>query len=164
MMKLLTKLLFVAGLLLTVTAHAGPPGITVENAWIREAPPGAPMLAGYVTLKNNGSVTRALLGAESHDFGMIELHRSVFEDGVARMVQQERIEIPAGGSVTLEPGGLHLMLMKPQGQLRAGDTSGFTLRFDDGSSLEVEFAVRREAMGGMQHDHDHDHGHTQHSH
>jgi copper(I)-binding protein len=134
--------------------------LTVEDAWIREAPPGAPMLAGYLILHNHSDQERALVAAESPAFGMVELHRTVLEDGMARMVAQKRIPVPAGGQAALKPGDYHLMLMKPQQPLKAGDTADLTLHFDDGSSMTIQAVVRRATMDGMQHNHSHgDHTH-----
>ena len=156
--QLLLATLFALAAILPVT-HAADP-VTVEDAWIREAPPGAPMLAGYLVLKNHSKQERALVAAESPAFGMVELHRTVLEDGMARMVAQERIAVPAGGQTALKPGDYHLMLMKPQQPLKAGDTADLVLRFDDGSTVTVNAVVRRATMDGMQHDHSHgDHSH-----
>lgn len=139
-------------------------GLMVDNAWIREAPPGATALAGYMTLHNHGDRPRVLSDAYSDAFGNVMLHRTVMEGGMAKMVPQKGILIPAGGSLVFEPNGYHLMLMKPERLFKAGEQVAITLEFQDGESLTVTHTVRSalvgmdgmEGMGGM------DHGHMQH--
>ncbi|HDP88667.1 MAG TPA: copper chaperone PCu(A)C [Thioalkalivibrio sp.] len=162
-MQTLVRLALLPLALFMSAALAGTP-VTTSDAWVREAPPGAPMMAGYLVLTNDSNADRALVAAESTDFGAIELHRSVFEDGMARMVPQESIPVPAGGRTELKPGDYHLMLMKPRRALRAGEVTEISLRFDDGSTLTVRAEVRRAAMGGeMPHSHG-DHEHMDHAH
>ncbi len=124
--------------------------LMADNAWIREAPPKATALAGYMTLMNKGDKPRMLVGASSPAFGKVMLHRTVMEEGMAKMVHQHMIEIPAHGSVTFEPNGYHLMLMKPKQQLKAGDKVEITLEFKNGETLVVTHVVRG-GMEGMNH-------------
>lgn len=124
--------------------------VMVENAWVREAPPGAAASAGYMTVRNMGDKPRALVGASCADFGSAMLHRTVMQDGMAKMVHQKMIEIPAGGSVTFKPNDYHVMLMKPKHALKAGDKVDITLKFKNGESLKVNYEVRK-SQGGMKH-------------
>lgn len=124
--------------------------LMVDNAWIREAPPGAASLAGYLTVMNHADSPRTLIGASSPAFGKVMLHRTVMEDGMAKMVHQMAIEIPAGGSLTFAPNDYHLMLMKPKQQLKAGDKVDITLEFRNGDTLQVTHEVRA-GMEGMDH-------------
>jgi len=125
--------------------------VMADNAWIREAPPGAAALAGYVTLSNHGDKPRILVAASSPAFGNVMLHRTVMQDGMAKMVHQMAIEIPANGSVTFEPNDYHLMLMKPKQQLKAGDKVDITLKFKNGETMVVTHEVRAGMGGGMDH-------------
>lgn len=124
--------------------------LMVDNAWIREAPAGSTALAGYMTVMNKSDQPRMLVGASSPAFGMVMLHRTVMEGGMAKMVHQPMIEIPAKGSITFEPNDYHLMLMKPKQQLKAGDKVEITLEFKNGDTLVVTHEVRAD-MGGMDH-------------
>lgn len=123
-------------------------GLMVLDPWIREAPPTAPALGGFMVVHNHSDREQAIVGASSPAFGQVELHRTVADGGVMRMVHQERIAIPAQGQVVLEPGGYHLMLMQPRQPLKAGDTVAVTLRFDDGGSAAVNYAVRSGVEAG----------------
>ena len=149
-MKMIKRLMLVLVMgLWAGLVHAGG-HLMVDNAWIREAPPGAAALAGYMTVQNHGDKPRMLIGASSPAFGNVMLHRTVMEEGMAKMVHQHMIEIPAKGSVTFEPNDYHLMLMKPKQQLKAGDKVEITLEFKDGETLVVTYEVRA-GMGGMNH-------------
>lgn len=131
-------------------------GLEVEGAWIREAPPSAHALAGYMTLVNHSDQVRMLNGAESRAFGSVMIHRTVMEGGVAKMVHQHMVEVPPHGRAVFEPNGYHLMLMKPKGRLRSGDGVEVNLRFKDGQVLPVHFEVRAEGPEGgamMEHHH-----------
>src|SRR5688500_2330218 len=124
-------------------AACSSPSTEVEDAWIREAPPGAQALAGYLLLKNNSAQPKMLSKAESGDFGAIEFHRTTVEGGIARMSMDKDVEIPAGGVVTFEPGGRHLMLLRPRRTLASGDSVDVTLTFRDGSRLATKLEVRK---------------------
>jgi hypothetical protein len=116
------------------------PGLEIEGAWIREVPPGAMMTAAYGRLTNRGSQLLVVDGGFSKDFASAELHRTVIENGMFRMVA-DRLELAPGASAALEPGGLHLMLMRPARPLKAGDT--LPLAFTCGrQAREFTFTVR----------------------
>lgn len=122
---------------------AAEPDIVIENAWVREAPPTAHMLAAYMTLTNRGDQDRLLVEVQSPAFSHIMLHKSELVDGIARMVHLDEIRIPAQGSVQLEPGGLHLMMPAPEPRLSAGDVVQLVLVFADGGRIEVQAEVRK---------------------
>jgi periplasmic copper chaperone A len=65
-----------------------------------------------------------------------------------RMRRIERIEVPAQGSVELEPGALHLMLIGLTGELVPGGAVDLTLSFDDGSQAQVKAPVRKTGYTG----------------
>ena len=117
--------------------------VQVEDAWVREAPPGARMLAAYLTVNNSGAEELVLVEVQSPAFSHIMLHKSELVDGVARMTHLDEIVIPAQGSVQLEPGGMHLMMPAPEARLSAGDRVPLVLIFADGNRLEVQAEVRK---------------------
>ena len=114
--------------------------------------------AGYVSIENKGAVTVKLLAAEA-DFPRVMIHNTVFEDGLAKMVHlHEGIEIPAGETLHLEQGGMHIMFMGIGMPFRTGDTIPTDLIFESIGKLEVEFdVVPREEIGGGMMDVGHDH-------
>jgi copper(I)-binding protein len=122
--------------------------LSVHTGWIREAPPTASVLAGYMVIENDGAEPRKLVSAKSSAFESIELHRSVVRNGIASMVPQASVTIPpAGGQVAFRPGSYHLMMMNPTRFLRAGDKVTVILSFKNGEHLETMLPVRRAAGG-----------------
>jgi copper(I)-binding protein len=130
--------------LAALTAQAqGPATVAVSDAYARAVPPGQPNSAVFLTLTNGTLEHRALVAGKSPGAEVVELHTHIHEDGMMRMRRVERIEVPAGGSVSLEPGGLHLMLIGLKGNLAPGDQVELTLSFDDGTQAQVLAPVRR---------------------
>ena len=117
--------------------------LLVTDAWVREAPPGAHMLAAYLTIENTSPQARVLRGVDSKQFSHVMLHKSEVVDGIARMTHVNHLEIPAHGSLALEPGSYHLMMPAAQKRLIAGDQVEFELHFADGESLHVQAEVRK---------------------
>lgn len=143
--------LLLLSFLSTVMAGAA---VDIEAPWVREAPPASTVLAAYMVLKNTADTPRTITRIESPDFRDAQIHRTVVEDGVAKMLPVEQLQLPASGSVTLEPGGLHLMLFDPQRPLRDGDSIILIIHASDGDSITVHAPVVRKTGG---HDHSHHH-------
>jgi copper(I)-binding protein len=101
----------------TLLAACSPPDIdptlVFEEAWIRAAPPGAMMTAGFGRLINQTEASLEITAYTSPDYSDVSLHRTTMEDGVSRMREVPELSIPPGGEVELAPGGYHLMLMAP---------------------------------------------------
>jgi len=121
---------------------AATPAIEVQNAWIRWLPANLPA-AGYVTLINTGDRPQILIGASSPDYGEVSLHQNRNHSGNIEMLPAERIAIDAHSRLSFAAAGYHMMLMQPNKPLKPGDRVSITLHFADGSSLTVEFEVRR---------------------
>jgi len=117
----------------------------IGKPWVRAAPPGAATLAGYLVLSNPCSVAVVVTDVESRDFGMPMIHRSEAVAGVSRMRHVGELTLAPGESLVFAPGGLHLMLMKPQRALAEGDQVGVRLVLADGRRVFALFPVRREA-------------------
>ncbi len=113
---------FFALLLSAVSAAACEPAkLEVSDAWTRLAPPGAPVMAGYASVKNAGTEARQIVSARSPDFDRVKMHSMSMDDGVMRMRKLDHLDLPAGESVELAPGGLHLMLFGPKREFAADD-------------------------------------------
>jgi copper(I)-binding protein len=128
-----------------VTSAAAQGRLVIEQAWIRTAPPDAVMLAGYATLRNDGDAPVIVSGADSADFGAVSLHESVSENGIERMRPLREISIAPGTSIAFAPGGKHFMLMRPQRELKMGDTVKIHISTSSGTGEYAEFALRDEA-------------------
>lgn len=157
-MKIASALLkFIMFCLLPVGGYASS-DIEVEDAWVNEAPPTVSVLAGYATLINNSEKDVQLEAVTSPDFATIEIHQAIINDGMASMVKQDSLSLPANSAVLLKPGGLHLMLFQPVKALKSGDSVALKFMFSDKSTLTETVDVRRQQM----HDHDDDHHHHHH--
>jgi copper(I)-binding protein len=120
--------------------------LVIRNAWIREAPPVAKVNGGYLTLENTGAEALSLMSIQSEAFEKIEVHEMTTVDGMMRMREIPQLLIPAGGQVTMQPGGKHLMLIGPRRRLSAGEVATLTLTFDSGQVLVVSVVVRNEPI------------------
>lgn len=133
---------------------AAPP-LQVENPWIPEAPPVSTVLAGYVTLVNPGDNAATIEAVSSDAFERIEIHRTVMQQGMARMEPQDTLTIPAHDRVQLKPGGLHLMLIKPKQALKNGDQVDLDLKLGSGDTITTRFVVKRSTADADAHQHHH---------
>ncbi len=144
-MRLLLFILLSPCILVSLTAcmHEDPAGIAVEDAWIREAPPNANAMAGYMRIVNNTDQDNSLVAASSDAFKVIEFHRSVERDGMYRMIRHKKLDIPQQQTLELKPGDYHLMLIVPKKPLREGDIASVELNFADQSKVIVEMPVKK---------------------
>lgn len=113
-----------------------------SDLWLRAAPPGAHMLAAYGRLTNNTGKTQVLTGAYAPDFGMAEIHKTVIENGMAKMRHQPRIVLQPGDTVVLKPGGLHIMLMQPEKDFAVGEMVKICLVYADDENAQDEKSER----------------------
>jgi copper(I)-binding protein len=97
-------------------------------------------------VNNNGASDHALVGGSSPAAEVVELHTHTMEDGMMRMRQVEKIDLPAGESVSLQPGGLHVMLIGLKQNLVPDESIPLTLRFEDGSEVTLQAPVRKLQM------------------
>ncbi|MEQ8967803.1 MAG: copper chaperone PCu(A)C [Azospirillaceae bacterium] len=145
MHRLVTGLAIAA--LAVITAAVAPSAqetgaIAVEAPWTRATPPGAPTAAGFLVLRNTGESEDRLVGARSPAAGTVEVHEMAMEDGVMRMRHlTDGLAVPPGGSVTLEPGGYHLMFMDLAAPFEAGGTVTVTLEFERAGERAVTLPV-----------------------
>ncbi len=136
---LIPTLALVFGLQATAFAET----IEVQDAYVRAVPPGQPNSAAFMSITNQGDQDRALLAAESDKAEVVELHTHLMADGMMQMRQVQQIDLPAGETAVLEPGGLHVMLIGLTETLAPGDQVELTLGFDDGSKQTLSLPVKR---------------------
>ena len=137
----------------STTATQAPAGVVVTGAWVR-ATTGSktPSMTGaFMTLHNTGDTEVVLQRARSAVARMTQLHEMSMVDGKAAMHEVAGgIRVPAGGTVVLQPGGYHVMLMKLARPLAAGDEVTLSLLFSDGTTQTVTAPVKvfAEETGG----------------
>jgi copper(I)-binding protein len=138
------------GALLGATLFAAPSwaaDITVTNAWARASAGMARAGAAFLTITNSGSSDDRLLAASAPVSGVAELHTHIKEGDVMRMRRVEDIPVKAGETVTLQPGGLHVMFMGLNDGLKEGQTFPLTLTFENAGTVETTVTVG--AAGAM---------------
>ncbi|WP_225769698.1 copper chaperone PCu(A)C [Inquilinus sp. Marseille-Q2685] len=148
MKRVMAALVLAIGVLSTAAAEADPGGIAVDGAWARATPKGAVTGVVYVTLANNGPNADRLLGASSPIAETIQFHSSSSESGVMKMDQLSALDLAPGETVTLKPGGIHMMMLGLTQPLREGQTFPLTLTFETAHSVEV--TVRIGKIGAME--------------
>lgn len=133
-------------------AHEG--GIVISQPFARATMPGARVAAAYLQLRNTGKTPIKLVSATSPVCEKVELHTMTMEGGIMRMRQiTDGVAIQPGGTVSLAPGGMHLMLMGLRQQLTPGTEVAITLTFDGAPTQTLKFPVQ--AAGKTSGDHQH---------
>ena len=133
---------------LPALAQAASTSIVVEQPYARATPAGAQTGAAYMTIENKANAADRLTGVSSDIAAQAQVHEMSMDNGVMKMREVTGgLSIPAGGSVTLKPGGYHVMLMGLKKQLAAGDSFPLTLTFEKAGNISVTVPVQ--AMGGM---------------
>ena len=134
-------------------ARAQP--VTVKDAWVRAPAPGQKVAGAYMELVSRASMTLTAVARPAA--GSAELHATSMEQGVMRMRPVARIDLPAGSTVRLAPGGLHVMLIDLKQALKPGDKVPLSLtvqRADRaGSSVFTVTAVVRDSAPDTGHRH-----------
>ncbi len=104
--------------------------------------PGQPVGGGFITITNNGGEDDKLVSATSAQAGEVQLHEMAMEGDVMKMRQlTDGIAIPAGETVELKPGGLHLMFFKVSEPFKEGETVKVTLTFEKAGAVDVALPV-----------------------
>jgi copper(I)-binding protein len=116
--------------------------LKVDNAWARAPAPGQKVASAYAELTSPSNA--ALVAAASPVAERVELHSMTMDGGVMRMRPVPRIELPAGKTVTLAPGGLHLMLFGLKQPLKDGDKVPLELSVQSAGSAPTTVKVEAE--------------------
>lgn len=138
-----------AALFLGSAAFAGPAAPKVEGAWIRSTVQGQAGTGAFMKL--TPSQATQLVGASTPAAGIAEVHEMKMEGDVMKMRALPHLDLPAGRTTELKPGGYHIMLMDLKKPLAAGTSVPLTLNFRDAkgaqSSLELKVPVAARAPG-----------------
>lgn len=153
------RLILVAASALALAACGGgdAAGIVIDGAWARTSP--AMVSAGAAYMQITAADADALVSAsvDASVAGTVEIHEvvpadtSMSEDSVAEgmgamMMQEiEELALPAGETVSLEPGGYHVMLLDLPDPLETGETFDLTLTFANAGEQVVSVEIREEA-------------------
>lgn len=142
--------MFAASLMFSAGVLAGAAdNVSVQDPYVRLAPPNAPATGAFMVIKNNGDKDIKVLKAENPASKVTELHTHLNEGGVMKMRPVPAIDIKAKGEAVLKPGGLHVMMIDLKAPMKEGDIVPITLTFDDGSAKKVDAKVVRPMAAGM---------------
>jgi copper(I)-binding protein len=117
--------------------------LQIENAWSRATPAGAKVGVGYLVIKNTGTSPDRLVGGSTAAAANVEIHETTMRDDVATMQPMSGgLPIEPGKTVTLAPGGYHLMFADLKSPLKQGQKVTATLEFEKAGKVDVTFDVR----------------------
>jgi periplasmic copper chaperone A len=120
--------------------------LTIQDVWARSEDAGQNS-AAYLQITNEGDDDDRLVAASVDLAGSTEVHEVVSEDNVMKMQEVDEVEVPAGETVSLEPGGYHVMMFDLSEDLTAGDQFDLVLTFDQAGEITVTAEVRDHSSG-----------------
>lgn len=136
---------------LALVAQAGLAQTVATEPWVRGTVAAQKASGAFVQLRSPDAAR--LVAASSPVAGRVEIHEMKMDEGVMQMRHVPALSLPAGQSVSLQPGGYHLMLMDLKQPLKAGDTVRLSLRIErvgkPAETLQVDAPVR--ALGAPAH-------------
>lgn len=122
-----------------LTAHAANAQVTVKDAWVRATVPQQKATGAFMQL--SAAKDTKLVSASSPVTPLVEVHEMAMQDNVMRMRQVPALDLPAGKTVELKPGGYHVMMMDLKGALAKGATVPMTLKFEDAKGAKTSLDV-----------------------
>lgn len=132
-----------AALLLAIPFAQGATSyIHVDDGWARAMPAVTTTTVGYLRIMNHGDTDDVLLGARFDGVRVSEVHETTRDGATLSMRHRQSLTIPAGGSVTLAPGGMHLMLIDAQQPLVVGGKLQGVLLFQNAGEVKVVLDLR----------------------
>ncbi len=150
-----TALLLAASPAAAHSVEIGP--LSLTDLWTRATPPKAPTAGGFLTIENSGAEADRLTGVASPIADRVEIHEMTTKDGTMIMRQAEAgVEIPAGETVALAPGGFHIMFIDLKETLVEGGEVPVTLTFEKAGSIDTFLHVLSIGARGPEGDHPHD--------
>ncbi len=128
--------------------------VSLHDAWVRALPPGQPVTAAYLGIRNEGAGPVVVSAVSVEGAGKVEIHQTRSEDGLARMEQLSTLTVSPGGQLELAPGGIHLMLFELSGMPAVGEQRRLCLQIEGGEEVCTLAEVRKSAAGsGHAHHH-----------
>jgi copper(I)-binding protein len=116
--------------------------IQITAPWARATPKGASAGAAYMTITNTGKTSDKVSCVSSDASAECQIHTMTMDNGVMQMRPVEGgLEIRPGETVTLKPGGFHMMLVNLKHPLEQGNTVKATLKFDTAGSVDVDYPI-----------------------
>lgn len=118
-------------------------GLLISDTWMRMPAPGVSSTAAYLSISNQTDQQINIVKVETEQFNRVMFHNTELEDGVAKMRHVDTLAIPANGQVSLEPNGLHMMLMGANDQFGLEQAFELVLIDDKGTRYPVTMKYRQ---------------------
>ncbi len=145
-MKHIKLLLLVISIFLTNKNYSQ---INIKDAWARVSAKGSNS-AAYFIITNKSVKNDTLIAAESNAAEIVEIHETFKENNKMGMRAVKFVEIPAKSEVNFKPGGLHIMLINLNRNLKSNDTINLVLKFKLSKEIKINVRVR-DAINPMKH-------------
>jgi len=114
----------------------------ISTPWARATPKGAATGAGYLTITNKGAAPDTVSCVSDDASVQCQIHSMTMEGGVMKMRPAEGgLEIKPGETVTLQPGGYHIMFVNLKHPLEPGQSVKATLKFEHAGTVDVEYPI-----------------------
>jgi copper(I)-binding protein len=147
------KRLTLLSVLLLAVAAAPAAKLQVSDPWVRESNPARNITSGFMTLTNPTGNAMTIVAVASPAAKIVEMHEMKTIEGMMSMRRTEKIVIPPRGTVKLEPGGMHLMLIDLVRPVKDGEEVTFVLTLEGGTKVAVKAAVKNPDAAGHAHAH-----------
>lgn len=142
------KKLIITGLMVLSATAWAQTSVKVDDAWVRGTVAAQKATGAFMRL--TPSANARLVAAQSPVANVVEIHEMAMEDNVMKMRQVPGLDLAAGRTTELKPGGYHVMLIDLKQQLKGGEQVPITLVFEDAAkkrfTQEIQAPVT--ALGG----------------
>ena len=122
--------------------------LIIEGAFARASSGHGKNSVAYLSIRNHASKDDYLIEVKTNVAAMTSLHNHINDKGIMKMRAVKQIVIPGDGSIRLQPGGFHIMLMGLKKPLVEGDKFDLKLVFKNAGNIMCSIIVKKvHAMG-----------------
>ena len=139
-----TQLKIISALVLSFAAIGAHAEVTIKDAWVRATVPQQMATGAFFQIQSN--IDTRVVSVQTPAAGVAEIHEMKMENNVMKMRAIEHLDLAAGKTIELKPGGYHLMLMDLKKQIKVGDVIPLTLIVEGKNkkreSIEIKLKAR----------------------
>ena len=133
--------------------------LVIRDAMIPDAPPTMTVRGVFMTIENPANKAIRIINVSSPQFGSAEIHQTILQNNVYKMIKQDELVVPAKGKIELKHGSYHLMLFDPKNSIKPGDSVTIVLTLQGGNTQQVKVNVMAAAAEESEQQHQHQHQH-----
>ncbi len=130
--------------LLATSCSSGSGLLEVTDSWAPTTPPGAQAAVVYLTIANGTQNDDRLVSVSTNRCGAVELHATQFDENRVmrmRLAEPEALNIPAGATLEMIPGALHVMCIAPTSPFAAGEELDLTVTLESAGDIAITTVV-----------------------